>query len=108
MVAGGPYTAFGHNISGYLRLADYVALKRLAIPAHLLNDRYGTTIPRALDHLPQQLEELQLQHCADDGTDVVIDMDMRVLLHQDVALRQPICLQTLKHVVWWHQGSPIS
>lgn len=84
-------------------LADYVAMKRMAIPAHLLGAYDGITTQRALQRLPRQLEELQLQHCTNDGVNMAVDMEMRILLYQSLAANKATCLPALRRVVWWCQ-----
>ena len=87
-------------------LAGYFALKRLAIPVHLLAGYDGTSIQRAIEDLPQQLEELQLQYCTKDSTEMSFDMHMRVMLHWSLAARKANFLPALKREIWWYQQPP--
>lgn len=84
-------------------LVDCTALKRLAITEYFLAAHDGMTMQRAIESLPRQLEELQLQHRTKDKTEMALYMDMRVLRYQSLAANKDTSLPALKRVVWWYQ-----
>ena len=108
IIAGDHYMPY-ENTKPMGSLAHYVALKRLASPAHLLNVHDGITMQRAIECLPQHLEELQLQdrtYVGYVGTDMALDMDMRVPLQQNLAAIKATSLPALKRVIWWYLELP--
>ena len=82
---------------------DYFALKRLAIPVHLLADYGGSNMTRLIEGLPQQLEELQLQYCTKDSTDVRLDSHLQVMLFLSHVAKYANLLPALKREIWWYQ-----
>lgn len=73
------------------------------IPVHLLAGYDGTNIERAIEGLPQQLEELQLQFGTKDRTDMSFDMHIRVMLHWSLAAKKANFLPALKREIWYQQ-----
>ena len=84
-------------------LGDYFALKRLAIPVHLLASDSDPDIKRALEGLPQQLEVLQLQYCAKDSTDISFDRHVQAMLYLSHMAEQANFLPALRREIWWYQ-----
>ena len=87
-------------------LRDYFALKRLAIPVHLLAGYGGPNMKKATEGLPQQLEELQLQYCIEDRTSMSLDVHVQFMLNWNLVAKQANFLPALKREIWWYQQPP--
>ena len=105
IIAGSDYFQFD-RAQPIGSLEDYPALKRLAIPVHLLAGYAVTETEKALEGLPQQLEELQLQYCTRDSTDMMFEMHMLVMLRRSLAARKANLLPALKREIWWYHQLP--
>ena len=105
IIAGSDYAQF-QDTQPIGSLKDYPALKRLAIPVHLLAGCAVPRIEKAIERLPQQLEELQLQYCTRDRTDMMFENHMRIMLHWSLAVRKANLLPALKREIWWYHQPP--